>query len=40
MVTLSLAVAAGYGTHKKDVSDANFDQVMKVRDAFDSLAAG
>ncbi|CAG7931922.1 unnamed protein product [Penicillium olsonii] len=29
VVTLSLAVAAGYGTHKKDVSDANFDQVMK-----------
>ncbi|CAG7954434.1 unnamed protein product [Penicillium olsonii] len=29
VVTLSLAVAAGYGTHKKDVSDANFDQIMK-----------
>ncbi|CAG8385530.1 unnamed protein product [Penicillium salamii] len=31
VVTLSLAVASGYGTHKQDVSDSDFEQVMKVR---------
>lgn len=30
-VVLSLAVASGYGKHKKDVSDSDFENVMKVR---------
>ncbi|CAG7955379.1 unnamed protein product [Penicillium salamii] len=30
VVILSLAVASGYGTHKQNVSDSDFEQVMKV----------
>ena len=30
-IVVSLAVGSGYGTHSKDVSSANMQQVMKVR---------